>query len=117
METTTATTQFITFVPNTSETTGPNGDPCLCSCACQPKSKESIDKLMQLIIYDLTIAKNGTYQARQRLVSASDKRWISRGIGCVGVLVLTVVFGSIVVGDLKVFAENTRLALRRIKGL
>ena len=62
------------------------------------------------------MAINMTSQEKRRLECASDKRLISRGIGYVGVLVMTIVFGVILIGDAKLLIHDTRAALRNFSG-
>ena len=88
---------------------------CLCPCSCHKKSQEEIDAMIQDILNDLRISKNNTALARRKLSSASDKRWVCRGIGFVGILVMTFVFGSIALADYKKFLNSYRLFVRLFK--
>ena len=76
-------------------------------------SQDRMETLMREIKEDMAI--NVTSQQKRRLVSASDKSLISRGIGYVGVLVMTIVFGVILIGDAKLLIHDTRTALRNFR--
>ena len=106
---------------HSNETTGddnqevPTIASCLCPCSCAKKSEEEINAMIQDIVTDLKIEKNTTALGRRRLSSVADTRWVSRGLGYVGILVMTVVFGSIALADYRKFLNSYRLFMKNFR--
>ena len=72
--------------------------------------------MIREITGDLAIDVNNTTLARRKLQSASDTRWLSRGLGWLGIVVLTLVFGSIALADYRRFLVGIRLLIANLKG-
>jgi hypothetical protein len=88
-----------------------NVSTCLCPCKCTTViSKDNSDKMMAAMLEDLRIPKFETSLSKRKLSSAPDDRISSKGIGVVGTFVMTVVFGIILIGDVKLFLLNARTA-------
>lgn len=91
---------------------------CLCPCACTvPVSKQNSDRKMAAMLEDLRIPKFMTSYSKRKLSSAPDHRISSKSIGVVGTFVMTIVFGVIVISDVKRFLINARTAYGNLRDL
>ncbi|KAK3595977.1 hypothetical protein CHS0354_032493 [Potamilus streckersoni] len=90
---------------------------CLWQCPTSSDSQQEASKLLEKIISDMVIPRNSTSSARRRKTCAPDERFSSKGIGYVGVLVMTIVFGTIVVADLKKIFDNLTFAYENFRRL
>ncbi|KAL3874131.1 hypothetical protein ACJMK2_037184 [Sinanodonta woodiana] len=102
-----------------SASSNTTGRECQChwQCLTSSDSQEEASKLLEKIISDMVIPRNSTASARRRRTCAPDERVSSKGIGYIGVLVMTVVFGTIVVADLKKIFDNLTFAYENFRRL
>ncbi|CAG2230402.1 unnamed protein product [Mytilus edulis] len=92
-----------------------------CSCKCEDRnvpylqinSKELTERLEELR-ENLTIPKHQTSRYRRTKTSMSDHRMSSATIGVFGVIILTVVFGSILIIDIPRLQRFIQTILLRI---
>ncbi|KAJ8309828.1 hypothetical protein KUTeg_011693 [Tegillarca granosa] len=91
-------------VPNNSQIT------CLCDCDIFPNlidwdslSPEEKERMMKFLIEDLRVNKENLSSTIRRKSSASDKRKSSAAIGCIGIVVLSIVLGLLVMPDVFYF--------------
>lgn len=89
---------------------------CDCSCNAGGISLENLDPVTQEkvdnITKELKVDTRNTSSHTRTLISASDPRPSAQAAGCVGIVILTVVFGSLVLLDLTriCFKPNERYA-------
>ncbi|XP_060552429.1 uncharacterized protein LOC132713770 [Ruditapes philippinarum] len=107
----TSTPELVTGTKDNTTLVFLNVSTCLCPCKCITViSKDNSDKMMAAMLEDLIIPKFETSLSKRKLSSAPDDRISSKGIGLVGTFVMTVVFGIILIGDVKLFLLNARTA-------
>ena len=117
-----AITTTLTVVPLSNTTVSPkptvtapidlnSSSTCLCACGCQATQNETdMTEKFDQIIAELVVPKNETSQRKRKLTSAGDARPSSRGIGVVGIVVLTAVLSLFVIADARFFLWNLTLS-------
>ncbi|XP_067655238.1 uncharacterized protein [Haliotis asinina] len=94
---------------------------CYCECSDPPPMWEptisslSLKQKIEQIVAALTIDSKNTSAAQRKLISVMDVRPSAQSIGYIGVVFLSIVFGSIIILDLNVLVSHTNNLLKSLK--
>ncbi|XP_046329749.2 uncharacterized protein LOC124113445 [Haliotis rufescens] len=94
---------------------------CYCECRDPPPMWEptisslSLKQKIEQIVAALTIDSKNTSAAQRKLISVMDDRPSSQSIGYIGVVFLSLVFGSIIILDLNVLVSHTNNLVKKLK--
>lgn len=78
-------------------------------------SSLSLKQKIEQIVAALTIDSKNTSAAQRKLISVMDDRPSSQSIGYIGVVFLSLVFGSIIILDLNVLVSHTNNLVKKLK--